>query len=260
MNILIFGNGWLGAMLAKAYGADIFPGRLEQVTADDLRPYDVVINTAAKTSIDWCEENKAEALACNAIYAATLADLCDRQDIRYVYISSACIFESADEMDVKYETSAPNPKCFYAVTKWVGEELVKEAHSEALIVRIRLPLSEVPHPRNTINKIVTYKELVNTEESVTILEDFVPALKEMIDEHATGTYHMVNAGTITMPEIVSFFHNDFSVIDRYTLRERTQDAGKANRVSTIVGSKRIPLLPNVQDRIFGLVKMYKSHI
>jgi dTDP-4-dehydrorhamnose reductase len=260
MKTLIIGDGWIGNRLADTLGEDahVSGKRLESLEEEDLAMFDVVINAAAKTNIDWCEEHKADALDVNAMHARRVALFCKVLGIRYVYISSACIFQSATPDDIVFEDDKPNPQCFYAVTKWVGEELVREANPASLIVRIRLPISSVPHPRNTIGKILKYKELVNSEESVTVIEDMIPVLEFLIQQKAEGVFHLVNAGTITMPEIVSYFHQDFSVIDKHVLRARTREAGKADRVSTVVGSKKIPLLPDIHERIGDIVRVYKS--
>lgn len=96
MRILIVGAGWLGGILAKAYGADISGQRLEDLSLADLDGYTHVINAAAKTNIDWCERHKVETFASNVTGAIHVARLCQQAGVRHVFISSACIFESAD--------------------------------------------------------------------------------------------------------------------------------------------------------------------
>ena len=260
MKILILGNGWLGKMMAQDYVADIYHGRIEHITVHDMRGYDVVINAAAKTDIDWCERNRYAALFNNALSARHVAETAVLAGVRHVFISSACIFESDDVKDVKYEDSKPNPKCFYAVTKWVGEELVREVNPGSMIVRIRLPISSKPSPRNTINKVITYKELVDTQESVTVIEDFIPALMALMEDWNFGTYHLINEDTISIPEIVGRFALPFKTISKETLRERMTDDGRAARVSTIVGSKNAPLLPSIQLTIDKIVEAYKMNL
>src|SRR3990167_9738458 len=167
MQYLILGNGYICNMLKQRLGdrARIYPGTiLDAITDDKLGDFDVLINTAAKTNIDWCEQNKQEALQVNAWGALELAELCQELGKRYVFISSACIFESKDIDDIKYEDSKPNPGCFYAETKVLAEHLIREKYPQSLIIRPRLPLSFVPHPRNTINKILSYDKLQTNQE------------------------------------------------------------------------------------------------
>src|SRR3989344_1760169 len=154
--ILVLGNGWIGTEIAKFFSAQTSDMHLE--TGSELpeslwKGVNVVINAIAKTNIDWCENHKQEALQSNAIVATELAKQCQKRNITYVFISSACIFESKNTRDIKYEDSEPKPRCFYSETKVLAEKLIQEAYPQTLIVRIRLPLSETPHPRNTVTKI-----------------------------------------------------------------------------------------------------------
>jgi len=149
MRILVIGNGWLGNMLKEYLSAEMSVGRLLDIGPEIVANYDVIINAAAKTDIDWCEKNRFETLAINAVDAGDLAGICEEQGKKYVFISSACVFESKDGTDWKNELSRPNPGCFYSISKLVGEKLIEENCKNALIIRIRLPISSKPHPRNT---------------------------------------------------------------------------------------------------------------
>src|SRR3989344_3559479 len=109
MRILVCGNGWLGNILKDFLAADMSSLRLKDMGSTIVAQYEVIINCAGKTNIDWCEKNKSEALAVNAIGAGNLARVCEALGKKFVHLSSACIFESADEHDWKNEYSTPNP-------------------------------------------------------------------------------------------------------------------------------------------------------
>lgn len=254
---LIFGDGWLGNILAKSYGCHISPGEINEVVdIDDT--YDTVINCAAKTTIDWCESNKVETIKSNVSGAVNLAKVCKELGKKYVFISSACIFESEHPHDVKYEDDTPNPKCFYARSKALAEELILEANPDTLIIRIRLPLSEIPHPRNTITKLLSYTNLNDNEESVTVIEDMIPVLDELIRKKATGIYHLVNAGTVSPEYIGTMFNHKFEIWSKQAQDIELKEKGKAKRVTTIVGSKRIPLLPEIRNRLLSIKEKYED--
>jgi dTDP-4-dehydrorhamnose reductase len=248
MKILILGNGWLGNMLSEAYGAPILKKDINNLTPEDIEAYEAIINTAAKTSIDWCEkrENWKEAFHSNVTGALHVAKLCHEGGLHLTHISSACIFESLTPEDVKTEASVPNPQCFYAYTKMWAEELI--APYKPLIARIRLPVSfDLNAKRNTIYKLLRYSDIVDTQESVTVVEDFIEALKPLIDKGADGIYHLINEGTISPDEIATIFRHPHITIGKHTLASITAD--RAKRVSTIAANTKLPKLPDIQVRI-----------
>ena len=252
MKTLILGNGWIGNLLLNYLpDSEISLGKsLKDINAEYLKGYNVVINTAAKTNIDWCELNKDEAFDSNTLGAHHVARLCHEASIYHVFISSACIFQSEGPTDIKYEDSEPNPQCFYAFTKWWAEKLM--APYKPLVVRIRLPISEdLVQPRNTIFKILNYTQLIDTQESVTVIEDFLPMIKALIDRRETGPFHVVNEGYTSPHQIADLFQHKHEVISKATLDANL--GARAKRVTTLVGSKRIPLLANIQRRLQEII-------
>ena len=261
MKTLICGNGWIGKILKDFLDADISQERIQNIKPATVKKYDVVINCAGKTNIDWCEKNKSEALAVNAIYAGELARVCKKLGKKYVYLSSACIFESMSANDWKDEYSAPNPGCFYSLTKVIGEHLVREACPEALVIRIRLPISKNPHPRNTLTKILGYQILHTNQETVTVVEDMLPVLKKLIQKGEKGIFHLVNKDTISPFQMrASLGKGDFKAITKKKLDEAILRAGRAKRVSTLVRSTRIPALPSIRSRMPEIARAYKENL
>ena len=259
--VLVIGQGWLGSMLhTYLEGSEISTNRLEEMDKILISGYDVVINCAARTNIDWCEKNMLTSVEINAVQAARLARICKEEGKQYVFFSSACIFESKDVADVKDEDSIPNPACFYAETKVLAERLILQENPESLIIRPRLPISEVPHPRNTIDKLLSYGKINNTLESVTVIEDLLPVLKKLIEERATGVYNIVNAGYISPAEIATAFGHTFETVSKEEQDKRLKEEGRARRVTTYVTSKRIPLLTDIRERMPEIVKKYNENL
>lgn len=250
MNILVVGNGWLGNIIKDYFDCDITPLRIKDISDVVIDPYDVVINTAAKTNIDWCEQNQDEAYASNTRDAVALEELCHKQKTKYVFISSACIFQSNSITDVKVESSTPDPQCYYAQTKRLAEE--NFMNDNTLVIRIRLPISKTPHSRNSLSKILSYSKLVNSQESMTVIEDMLPALQTLIYSDARGVYHLVNEGTISPSEIADMFDHPHEVLSKEEFDKMIFDAGRCKRVSTIVNSERTRLLPNISKRILEI--------
>jgi len=243
MKIIILGNGFVGKPLAAYLEADTSTKRLQDLTKEDLDPYDVVINTAAKTRIDWCEVNRMETFSTNVIDALHVANITRGL---YVFFSSACIFKSDTPDQINYEDAIPNPQCFYTYTKLMAEQLLEEVRPETLIIRPRLLISEHSHPRNTIDKLLKYTQIIDTPESATILEDMFPWIKQQIESGTTGTFNLFNEGTISPSQIATIFDHPHTKITKAELDILTK--GKARRVSTILGT-HYSTLPEINQRI-----------
>lgn len=264
--ILVIGNGFVGKPLAEYLEADIWIKRLKEINIEDIQGYDVIINTAAKTSIDWCEKNKLETFFTNVEDAVRLARVIKEANKLYdkktmhVFFSSACIFKSNDTSEINTEYSIPNPQCFYTYTKLMAEELIMEIDPTTLIIRPRLLISEKSHPRNTIDKLLKYPKVINSQESATILEDMIPKVKELIDNmhgierEYVGPFNVFNEGTISPSEIMEIFNQPHKRITKKELDKMTE--GRAKRVSTILGSTRTDPLPEIKERIKEISKTW----
>ena len=263
MKILVLGKrGWLGTMFYDylvEQGVDVVECSHHDINAFQILEPDIthVINFAASTNIDWCEKNKNRAFWNNVVGAVNIAKVCKMAGAKHIFISSACIFQSKDVSDIKFENSLPQPGCFYTETKLMAEKLLREIDPDVLIVRPRLPISEVSHPRNTLNKIAKYPRLLNCQESVTVVEDFLPKLYELIVGDMSGTFNIVNEGTVSPAEMGTLAGFNFTPYTKADLDKQIEESGQAHRVSTIVGS-HYGYLPPIKERIVEVVNKWKS--
>lgn len=101
---------------------------------DAVKP-SLVINGAAYTAVDRAEEEKGRAFAVNRDGPANLALCCKRAGIPLIHISTDYVFDGEKE-GAYMETDRPNPSGVYAMSKWEGEEAVKNALDRHLIVRV----------------------------------------------------------------------------------------------------------------------------
>ncbi len=251
MKILIIGSGWVGNLLRDYLDCDITTLRIEQMPDTYILPYDVVINTAGKTNIDWCEKNKVECFNSNVLAAQKLAYLCKKYGKKYVYFSSACIFDSPTVYRDEYDT--PNPSCFYTETKVMAERLISEIDSSALLLRLRLPISSISHPRNLLQKLTGYTHLHNNQNSATLLDDAFPVIKELIENNASGAYHIVNEGTISPSEIADLLGHHHTVFTKEEESQMFKSQGRAKKVDSLITSVRTPLLPNITVRLKEII-------
>lgn len=221
MRVLIYGgSGWLAGRFADFYRARtaVVAVSRRDITdaigvACDLRTWepDLVFNAAGHThtteipSIDACvasDAAKRKTLASNALGAGQVALETSRRGIRLVHLSSGCLFDGDGPFD---ETSTPNPVSWYAQTKLLGETLVQAADPAALILRIRMPISAEPHPRNLITKLAQAEHVIDVTNSVTVIEDLLPFAATLSDAGISGVVHAVHPEPVTSRQIMAWY-------------------------------------------------------
>lgn len=106
-----------------------------ELLLDQLAP-ECVILVAAKSNVDWCEQNRDSAQIINAAAPASLAQACARRGIRFIFTSSDMVFDG--KKGGYHEEDAPNPISWYGRTKYLAEEAILSAYPEALVLRLAL--------------------------------------------------------------------------------------------------------------------------
>ncbi len=209
--VLIFGRGQLGSFYREHFASkgvavespegDIRDEAFVSGAVSAVQP-DLILNVAAKTNIDWCEMNRAEAFAINTLGADVIAKVAEERGIYLVHVSSGCVQESLTADVVHTEEDAPHPLCFYSWTKVWAENLLSERAArgslKVLMLRPRQLLSSMVSPRNALVKMMTYSKFIDTPNSCTIVEDLMDVTARLVEKDATGLFNVVNPG-VTSP-------------------------------------------------------------
>lgn len=221
MRALIFGSrGFMGRRFLTLYldatapSTDIADARGVGAILDAENP-DVVINAAGKTgrpNVDWCEEHRIETLHGNVTGPIALAEECAKRGIYLVHLSSGCIYEGDNRGRGFSEEDLPNfSGSFYARTKAWSDQILKELaepHDKRggiLILRLRMPFDASADERNLIVKLAKYPRVLDVQNSLTCIPDFLAAAKTLIERRRTGIYNVVNEGTISPFEIMETY-------------------------------------------------------
>ncbi|MBI2483862.1 sugar nucleotide-binding protein [Candidatus Uhrbacteria bacterium] len=213
MNYLIFGNGYIGNKFKQAIGEEASISGVDisdyQAVRSELARVapDVVINCAGKTgkpNVDWCEDHKEETITSNVAGPLVLLRACSQAGIYWVHVGSGCVY-TGDNGGLGYgEDDPPNFfGSFYSRTKAWSETMLEEF--PVLQLRLRMPVDDMPGPRNLITKITTYKKIVSVPNSVSVLEDFLRASLVLMGKRATGIFNMTNPGGIEHREILDMY-------------------------------------------------------
>ncbi len=106
----------------------------------DLEAGDVVINCAAKTNHNFCNENPDIAWESNVQLVRTLVQDCKDKGATLIHISTDYVFDC--QMATENEMPFPVERNAYATTKWIAEEYLKICDFENWVcVRISWLLS-----------------------------------------------------------------------------------------------------------------------
>jgi dTDP-4-dehydrorhamnose reductase len=171
-----------------------------------------LINAAGytgKPNVDACELDKTNCLFGNAILPGRIAEACTAAGIPWGHVSSGCIFtgKRADgtgftEADAPNFTFRQNNCSFYSGTKALGEEILAGA-PDVYVWRLRIPFDHRESPRNYLTKLMRYQRLLEAENSISQLQEFVAATFACWEKHIPyGTYNVTNPGHVTTREVV----------------------------------------------------------
>jgi dTDP-4-dehydrorhamnose reductase len=248
MKKVIFGAGKVshildgeGVTILNRGQCDI--GELNAVRqALDAHQPSVVINCAAKTNLEYCEENREEAYISNTVGAAHLMMACAERNIFFAHISSGCLFDGNQE--VMTEKSVPTPAVWYTRTKnWADEFIQHHGYDRYLILRPRQIISAVPHPTNMLTKFAQYEDFYVHEEpnSITCLEDMKEMIEHLLTIQAHGIYNCVNDGVISPYEVAlgvkEYINPPMNVM--VASYEHTLTLQPNKRVNTILSNEKL---------------------
>ena len=207
MKVLITGaNGQLGLELQTQLGqeADRYQvvatdytsldiTNLNQVKAELLlkRP-DVVINCAAHTAVDKCEEDIENAYKINAIGPKNLAMACDEIGAKLVQVSTDYVF-SGDVPGARREDDVTGPQSIYGTSKLLGEEYVKTFCKKHFIIRTAWLYGEGNNFVRTMLKLAENNNEINVVGdqfgSPTSTKDLAKAIIDLMQTEYYGTFH-----------------------------------------------------------------------
>jgi dTDP-4-dehydrorhamnose reductase len=267
---LVFGAGQIAGFIEEYFGkvlisaADIT--KVNEIEKD-IKKYkpNAVINTAAMTSLEWCEQNKLKAFEINTLGALNVWEVCKKYNVFMCHFSSGCIFSSETVDQVYYEDSIPNPKSYYSWTKVWSENLLGKS-PKLLILRPRVVISSKVERRNTLAKWMVYSHFISDQNSVTIVEDMLPVMKSLIARRISGTFHIANKGTISPLEIARILKktvNPKMIIKETTLEEVNKNL-ISKRVSTVLNTQKLETvgfgLPNVDTSVLKIIKKFGENL
>ena len=214
----------------------------------------IVVNAAGytgKPNVDACETDKGECVEGNVTFPYKLAKICQDNGAILGHVSSGCIYSGSKgsrgftEEDEPNFTFRQNNCSFYSGTKALGEEVL-ESFNNVYIWRLRIPFDNINSPRNYLTKLMTYQTLLEAENSISDLNEFVVATTKLLEtESPFGIYNVTNTGYVTTSGVVDLLkkynlpnkkhkYKFFDTIDDFMLK-----AAKTPRSNCIMDNSKL---------------------
>ncbi|MEM0967121.1 MAG: sugar nucleotide-binding protein [Verrucomicrobiota bacterium] len=177
-----------------------------------------LINAAGytgKPNVDACELHKADTLLGNAVLPGTIREACEETGTPWGHVSSGCIFSGRHESGRGFlESDVPNfsfrngPCSFYSGTKALGEEILEDA-KDCFVWRLRIPFDSTASPRNYLVKVMSYARLLEAENSISHLGEYVRACFELWEKGAEpGVYNVTQPDPIQTSDVVRWIEEE----------------------------------------------------
>ncbi len=224
MEILITGSsGVLGSELKRKFSNALTPNHNElDITNKEMvidffkkNKINVVIHTAAITSVRKCEDEKELTWKTNVDGTKNLVDALVQTNPngKFIYLSTACVFDG--NIGMYKESSIPYPENFYALTKLLGEQEVKRSLNH-LIIRTNF----------TAKKKWTYTRAFSDRFGTYLFaEDVAGGIKDVLNSDMKGIIHIVGDKRISMLELAKISTSEIEsmTINNYSGPKLTMD-------------------------------------
>ena len=211
--IVIGAKGRLGAALAREYQgvfsvkafarSQLDLGKLDQVRSTlSETEFDLLLNCAALTNVDYCESHRHEAFLINAEGPRLFAEICAEKSAKLIHISTDYVFDG--KQDTPYiEEDLPAPLSVYAESKLAGERDVLAVSQKNLVVRLSWVFG--PDKPSFIDQII---QRARENETVTAVADKFSSPTYTIDVanwlrlawDNNGILHLCNGGECSWQE------------------------------------------------------------
>ncbi|MDP5104944.1 MAG: SDR family oxidoreductase [Polaribacter sp.] len=176
-------------------------------TLTEIQP-SFIINTAAITQVDVCEEHKEACDLLNITVVKWLAEISKSLNVHLIHLSTDFVFDG--EKGNYKETDKVNPLSYYGLSKVKSEEMVVNSKIKYTILRTILVYGQVFDMSRT-NIVLWVKDMLEKGQEITVVndqyraptyvEDLALACKIAMDKKAVGIYHIASNTVLSVFEI-----------------------------------------------------------
>jgi dTDP-4-dehydrorhamnose reductase len=208
---------------------------------------DVVINTAAMTNVDVCEDKKEACEELNTVAVEIIVGAMQKiiPNAQLIQLSTDFVFDGAKGPYA--EDDIPNPLSYYAITKLEAENIVEESELRWAIVRTIIVYGIVDNMSRS-NIVLWAKDALSKGQKINVVDDQFrsPTLAEdlaegciaIADKGAKGVFHLSGPETMSILDLVKkvadFWQLDKSLINPIKSDSLNQPAKRPPRTGFII--------------------------
>ncbi|MEA3034958.1 MAG: dTDP-4-dehydrorhamnose reductase [Sphingomonadales bacterium] len=210
-----------------------------------FRP-DCLFHLGAHTSLEYCDEHPDDAYATNTLAVENAVHIANELDIPLLYISTAGIFDGAQE--VYDDWDQPNPLGHYARSKYMGEKFVTQNVRRHLVCRAGWMMGAGPRKdKKFIQKLMKQlkegrRELFVVDDKLgtpTYTRDFARNVELLLEKRMWGLYNMVCSGVTSRFEVAEYLVGALGLADRVKVTPVHSDYFAAEYFSPRPPSERL---------------------
>ncbi len=189
--------------------ADVRDKELLNKQINEFKP-DLVVNLAALTDLEYCEQHEREAYEVNALGCKNVVEICAEKNLPVVHISTAGIFDGTREFYV--EDDIANPLNVYGKSKFEGEQYIR-AYPRHFMFRAGWMMGGGPRKdKKFVSKLMKKITAGDTDLYVvddkvgtpTYTHDLARNIFEVVSHDAYGVFHTICQGEASRYDVARF--------------------------------------------------------
>jgi len=185
---------------------------------------DVLINTAAMTNVDACEEDKEGCWKMNVTAVEYLLAECQKYDTHLIHLSTDFVFDG--ENGPYSESDLPKPLSYYGESKFASEKVLQNSEYKNWAIARTIIVYGLVEQMSRSNIVLWAKGALEKGDPINVVDDqfrsptlAIDLAKGCIfiaDKQAKGVYHLSGKDLMSILELVNrvadFFKLDKSSI------------------------------------------------
>ena len=210
---------------------------------------DTIINTAALTQVDRCEEKRSDCWSVNVDAVNKIANIASKINAHLIHLSTDFIFDGYSGPYT--ETDEPNPLSYYGLSKLESEKRVQLLAKKWSIVRTILVYG-VTHNMSRSNIVLWVKDSLENNKSIrvvvdqfrapTLVEDLAWACGNIAFQEKEGVFHISGGEIMSILEIAhkvtDFFGLDRSMISQVSTAELNEKTKRPFKTGFVLEKAR----------------------
>lgn len=213
---------------------------------------DIIINTVAYPSVDFCETNYKLTNELHVNVTKDIVEAASKINAKLIYLSTDAVFKG--ELNKKYvETDLPNPVNNYGISKLNAENIVlKNTSNVVLRTAVIYGWHKKSRFTNWILEYLTKNKkvdpFVDQFNTPTLVDDLAKSMIKIIEKDISGLFHATGKTCINRYDFAIKLANSFGLDEKLILpvtsNEKKQDAPRPN--STCLNSFKLESKINFQ--------------